>query len=281
MGFRRDLLLGIAGIAPSFWAQQIRNPIFILGVARSGTTLLNDILGEHRQIAVLSEANDIWDPTGYPWNASKRETAPIWIDVQAYNARWWRDTKPRQQEIRAVFGAFQRLLNKPYFINKTPLNTYRVPQLLEIFPDARFIHIVRDGRAVVQSYTRKEYTKVQEMPDAFVPYGVRESDDVSRYLADFWQTSLDIVRADDEKFGLSKTNRLIEIRYETLCEDMRGTLGKVCDFIGVSSKDFAPSVWQIETKSQNHKWKESFSEALIADIHRRMDKGLREYGYFP
>src|SRR5687767_15355615 len=113
MGFRRDLLLTIAGLAPSFWAQQLKNPIFILGVARSGTTLLNDILSDHKQIAVLSEANDIWDPTGYPWNVSKHETAPVWIDVQAYMARWWRDTQPRQQEIRAVFGAYQRLLNKP------------------------------------------------------------------------------------------------------------------------------------------------------------------------
>jgi hypothetical protein len=108
---------------------------------------------------------------------------------------------------------------------------------------------------------------------------VREADDISRYLADFWQTSLDMVHTDDEKLGLSKQGRLLEIRYEALCDDMRGTLTKVCDFIGVSINDFAPKVWEIEAKSQNHKWKESFSEAMILDIHKRMDKGLREEGY--
>src|SRR5215213_3457762 len=102
MGLRRELLLGIAGLAPRFWANQLKNPVFILGVARSGTTLLNDILSDHKQIAVLSEANDIWDPTGYPWNMSNHETPPVWIDVNAYIARWRRDTKPRQQQIRAI-----------------------------------------------------------------------------------------------------------------------------------------------------------------------------------
>jgi omega-hydroxy-beta-dihydromenaquinone-9 sulfotransferase len=279
MGLRRDLLVGIAGIAPNFWSNQLKNPIFILGVARSGTTLLNDILSKHKQIAVLSEANDLWDPTGYPWNASNHETPPVWIDVQTYIARWWRDTHPRQQQIRAVFGAYQRLLNKPWFLNKTPLNTYRVPQLLEIFPDARFIHLVRDGRAVVQSYTRKEYSKFLEMPQAFAPYNVYKSEDISRSLADFWQQSLDIVHADDEKLGLTQEGRMIEIQYEHLCDNMRGTLENICQFIGISGNDFAPTVWQIETKSQNHKWKDSLSAALIADIHQRMDKGLREQGY--
>jgi LPS sulfotransferase NodH len=279
MGLRRKILLGIAGIVPRFWASQLKNPIFILGMARSGTTLLNDILSEHKQIAVLSEANDIWDPTGFPWDAANHETPPVWVDAQAYTGRWWRDTKPRQQQIRAVFGAYQRLLNKAYFINKTPFNTYRLPQLLEIFPEARFIHLVRDGRAVVQSYTRKEYSKFQDSPQAFAPYNVYKADDISRYLADFWQQSLDIVRADDEKLGLSKQGRMIEIKYERLCEDMRGTMDSVCKFIGVSMNDFAPKVWETETRSQNHKWKESFSEPLIADIHRRMDKGLREQGY--
>jgi LPS sulfotransferase NodH len=279
MGLRRKILLGIAGIAPRFWASQLKNPIFILGMARSGTTLLNDILSEHKQIAVLSEANDIWDPTGFPWDAENHETPPVWVDAQAYTARWWRDTKPRQQQIRAVFGAYQVLVNKAYFINKTPFNTYRVPQLLEIFPEARFIHLVRDGRAVVQSYTRKEYSKFQDSPQAFAPYNVYKADDISRYLADFWQQSLDIVRAEDEKLGLSKQGRMIEIKYERLCEDMRGTMDSVCKFIGVSVNDFAPKVWETETRSQNHKWKESFSEPLIADIHHRMDKGLREQGY--
>lgn len=279
MGIRRQALMRLALAAPGYFGGQLRNPIFIIGIARSGTTLLNDLLAQHPHVAALSEANDLWDATGFPWYASERATPPIWIDHAAYTERWWRENQPRMDEIRAVFGAYQWLQRKPYLLNKSPLNTYRVPHLAQAFPDAKFIHLVRDGRAVVQSYTRKQYTKNRDHREIFEPLGLLDEAEVIRKLADFWQASLDVVARDAHALGLEQRGKFIEITYETLCDDLRGTLGHLCAFVGMRVEDFAPSVWETTIRSQNHKWQTAFSDAIVADITARMHDGLMSKGY--
>lgn len=279
MGIRRQALMRLATAAPEYFGRKLHNPIFIIGIARSGTTLLNNLLAQHQQVAALSEANDLWDATGFPWYASPRETPPIWIDHVAYTKRWWRDNEQRKPEIRAVFGAYQWMQRKSYLLNKSPLNTYRVPQLVEMFPDAQFIHLVRDGRAVVQSYTRKQYGKNIDHPDVFEPLGLLDEAAVTRQLADFWQASMAVVQDVDSTLELTRKNKLLEITYETLCEDVRGTLGQVCDFVGIDIADFAPAIWTMTIRNQNHKWQTAFSEEMIADITTRMHDGLMSKGY--
>jgi hypothetical protein len=67
MSFKRQIVTALANLMPDFWISQLHNPIFIIGTARSGTTLLVRLLGSHPDIANWSEANVIWDPTGYPY----------------------------------------------------------------------------------------------------------------------------------------------------------------------------------------------------------------------
>lgn len=279
MGIRRQALTQLATAAPTFFGKKLQNPIFIIGIARSGTTLLNNLMAQHHQVAALSEANDLWDATGFPWYASTRETPPIWVDHTAYIERWWRDNEARADEIRAVFGAYQWLQRKTYLLNKSPLNTYRVPQLVEMFPDAKYIHLVRDGRAVVQSYTRKQYGKNIEHPDVFEPLGLLDEAEVTRKLADFWQISMDVVQATDASLGLTQQGKLLEITYEALCDDVRGTLTQVSDFVGINVADFDASVWALEIRNQNHKWQTVFSDDIITDITARMHNGMVSKGY--
>lgn len=280
MGLRRRALLALAGLAPDYWASRLQNPLFIVGVARSGTTLLNDLLAQHNDIAVLSEANDLWDPSGYPWNTSRHSSPPVWLDSDAYTERWWADAKPRATLIRAVFGVYQTLLHKPYFLNKTPLNTNRIGHLLDIFPDARFIHLVRDGRAVVRSYTGKVYPKVQMKPEPYQQYNVEVDEDfIAERLAEFWKRSLVDVQAADEQFNLTGQNRLIELTYEALCDDMRGTLTQLCEFIGIDPGQFHPDVWDTQAINQNHKWREAFTPDMAARLVESMQPQLKNKGY--
>jgi hypothetical protein len=270
----------VIGVSPEFWARRLRNPVFIIGCARSGTTLLSDLFRYHRDIANLSEANHIWDPRGYPWDESTGETAPIWIDPVGYTARWWRDMQDHQREIRARFGAYQWVLRKPVFVNKTPLNTFRLPHLFQMFPEAKLIHVVRDGRAVVQSYTARMEKDIQRKPEPYRRLGLDFSREaLALQLAWFWQANLDEVSLQDEKLGLMSSGKMMEITYEALCADVQGTLAHLCPFMGLKAGRFRPEMRQMDVTAQNHKWREAFDADLIAQISERMQPALARWGY--
>jgi hypothetical protein len=253
--------------------------VFIIGCSRSGKSILGRLLDRHRDVAELSEANNIWDPTGYPWYASGQETPPIWVDPEAYTRRWWRDTRSQQQAIRATFGAYLFIRRKRVFLNNTGFNTFRIPYLLEMFPDARLLHIARDGRAVVHSYARKVCQKIQEHSDPYEMLGIDLSDrNVSMQIASYWRACLEEVARQDQALGLSQAGLLMELSYEELCADMRGTLTRVCEYLNLDVKRFSPRVWDIELSNQNHQWHE-MDGGLLDEIVARMEPALHQKGY--
>ena len=77
----------LARPAPGYFARKLRNPVFIIGSGRSGTTLLINTLAVHDDIATYSgEANDLWHPQTYPWRDSKHRDflPPIWVDPEDF-----------------------------------------------------------------------------------------------------------------------------------------------------------------------------------------------------
>ncbi len=280
MSFRRTAITLLARSMPSLWQQRVHNPVFVIGCARSDTTLLSDLLKRHADIANWSELNDIWDPQGYPWPTSARTTPPIWIDPTAFTARWWQDTVGRQKEIRALFGAFQSVQGKLVFVNKTPLNTFRIPYLVEMFPAARFVHVVRDGRAVVHSYTVKQQIKMREFPQAYAERGLSDDfETLAVQLACFWKQNIDEVDRREQELSLTPSARLLEVTYEALCEDRDGVLATICDFLGIDPDRFHPALREVRMDNRNYKWREAFPSPLAAQITATMQPALGRKGY--
>lgn len=116
-------------------------PIIIIGAARSGTTLLGDILSRHPDVAYWVEPKYIWrygNPTARTDERPAEEATPA---VKRY--------------IRSTFASFVGRREGNRFMEKTPTNCFRVPFVQEIFPDARFVHLIRDGRDVAFSARAK------------------------------------------------------------------------------------------------------------------------------
>jgi len=145
--------------------KQIVCPIFIVGAPRSGTNIFYRTFANHPDLAWISnitkkvpfsllmtriimlfrndhrptEANNIWQKfTGDDDESLDRDD--VTADARKY--------------LRKVLQNNLQLFNKPRFVNKCPGNSVRIEFLKEIFPDAIFIHIIRDGRAAAYSIMR-------------------------------------------------------------------------------------------------------------------------------
>jgi len=248
-------------------ALYLRNPIFIIGSARSGTTLLAQLIGSHRDVAHWSEANTVWDPVLYP--------------ARLVNGQgWWQDNEPRQKEIKAIFGGYQAATIKSRFMNKTPYNTFRIPYLLKMFPEAKIIHIVRDGRAVSYSYALKILGKRQPSWEEGKPTGEPLEFD-ARLLksAGIWKRSIEEVHHQDRELNLQERGILTETTYEDLCSDVNQTVAKICRRIDLDIERMG-SISEIGPISiRNDTWRSALSDDMIDSLTQAMQPTLNMCGY--
>lgn len=145
------------------------DPFFIVGSGRSGTTLLRLLLNGHSRLHIPPETWFLTDlikelPLAGELSPAevKRATHLItsnyrWPDMEMDTETFKREAqslaRPTIREI--VELVYQTQLNRagrPRFGDKTPPYIHVVPQLLKLYPGARFIHLVRDGRDVALSF---------------------------------------------------------------------------------------------------------------------------------
>lgn len=112
-------------------------PVLLVGTQRSGTTWLSKVLSEHPEAAFAAEPRPIW-VRGNAYKPDDRLTAA--------------DATPRiVARIHRAFNTMQREQGKPRLLEKTPSNCLRVPFLRAVYPQARLLLVLRDGRSVVHS----------------------------------------------------------------------------------------------------------------------------------
>lgn len=142
-----------------------RRPVFVIGSPRSGTTALARSLAEHPDLWTSHES--------YFLNGLFGDGRPAYVHTRqtARSAPGWLKT---EQVDRAEFLAAVGLgLNAMFtsraggrrWIDQTPLYTLFADDLAELFPDALFLHIVRDGRRVVNSM-KSFPAKFEHRPEA-------------------------------------------------------------------------------------------------------------------
>jgi hypothetical protein len=119
---------------------RVHEPIFIIGAPRSGTSLLYAILRSSGLVAHWpGEAHEVWEADYHPALRDWESNALDESDLEPAAAQ------RIQRAFFLVTGSKKRL------IDKTPRNSFRVPFVNSLFPDARFIYIQRDGRDNVNS----------------------------------------------------------------------------------------------------------------------------------
>ncbi|MEA2517440.1 MAG: hypothetical protein QOG16_1278 [Actinomycetota bacterium] len=115
------------------------------------------------------------------------------------------------EAVAAAYQAFARAHGKVRWGDKTPRYVEHIPLLVELFPDARFVHLLRDGRDVALSY-------------ANVPFGPKT---VAR-AAQLWAARVEAGIRDGRALP---PGRYLELMYEDLIEDSEGEIKTLCDFL--------------------------------------------------
>jgi hypothetical protein len=127
-------------------------PVFIVGSMRSGSTMLRLMLDSHPRIAIPSE-------TGFMGAAVAAHRIPDWKFGEGWYERLGWSTAEVDERLRDFFdGMFRRYAaeqGKPRWGEKTPFHTAYMPQMSRMFPDARFVGIVRHPGAVASSLQRR------------------------------------------------------------------------------------------------------------------------------
>ncbi|HSK15823.1 MAG TPA: sulfotransferase [Gaiellaceae bacterium] len=205
-------------------------PVLVLGVSRSGTTLLREMLDRHSELAIPTESYfipQLWDRHG-----ERPEREAILADLaRLARVREWGVTPENVQArlpsepsfaevIAAVYGSYAEARGKRRFGDKTPAYMQHLGLLDRAFPGAQYVHIVRDGRAAAASFA-----EMRRRP--------RFSWARPRGLGDFaclWDLEVRGAR----RFGeTAAQGRYLELRYEDLVAEPEPRLREVCSFLGL------------------------------------------------
>jgi hypothetical protein len=277
-------------------ARPERRPFaFVVGCGRSGTTLVRALLDAHRDLAVPFES---YFPVWFARHRERYERPEGFAldhfldDVLAHESfvRWRLDADQARADIRAAapgtfpdairacFAAYAHAQGKPRYADKTPIFIKQIPLLAEMFPEAVFVHVVRDGRDVALSRRSTAWGSTRLDFEALV-----------------WRSQVEQGRRDGRALG---ADRYLELRYEELLDDTERVARELCAFVAV---DFDPAMLRYHERvdlildsqphpeeHQNllrpptkglHEWRNELSPREVMFFEALAGPTLRRFGY--
>jgi sulfotransferase family protein len=203
-------------------------PLIVLGVRRSGTTLLRVVLDRHSQLAIPDESyfvpqlagrhGDRIDVDPFVDDLRRLPTLRDWeVSVEGVRARL-RPGMTLGQAIAAVYEQYAADRGKSRWGDKTPMYMQHLPLLERLFPDARYVHLIRDGRDAAVSFLA--------MPEGIVTKTWAHPKTAADFACE-WRTQVRSAQALGRRAG---TGRYLEVRYEAFVADPAAELERICSF---------------------------------------------------
>lgn len=286
-----------------------KSPIFIVGAGRTGTTVFHRMLSEHPHLAWLPGRISSTFPNrlelsrlvmkglDYPLLGEllKRrikpgESYPFWEQHCKGFSAPYRDLlaadatdKDKSHLPRTVGKILTEERDRPLFkITGWP----RIGFLSEIFEDASFVHVMRDGRAVAnsmlnvyfwQGWKGPHHWGWGELSPAYRDEWTERGQSFVVLAAIQWKLLMDAM--ENAKCSIS-SERFLEIRYEDLCSDPVGQIQKVTQFCELEWTDgFERQIRNYRPTNTNDKYKHDLTAKQQNDLEEVLRDYLMRYGY--
>lgn len=209
-------------------------PHFV-GCGRSGTTLFRNIFDANSRLAMTHEAHFV----GPMAKLRSRYESQGRFDTATFVADLYQDSNFVRQgldrsavsvaldesqptnyagAVRTVYTVYADGEGKELYGDKTPGSVIHIGLLGSLFPEAKFVHIIRDGRAVALSYLERPEWGPNNMAEA----------------ANHWKSRVNRGREAGRALG---PERYLEARYEDMVDDPEGGTRRICEFLGLAFEE--------------------------------------------
>ena len=206
-------------------------PLILLGVSRSGTTLLRVVLDRSPGLAIPDESFFVpllarrngrtIDAERFLDDVSRIPTIRDWGLTPADISGRVRSGMRIGDAIAAVFEAYADAAGKPRWGDKTPMYMRHLALLEELFPEAQYVHLIRDGRDAALSFL--------EMPEGTFTRTWAHPRTPAQFAC-LWRKEVGDARALGRRVG---PTRYLEVRYEELVADAESVVREICTFAAV------------------------------------------------
>ncbi len=263
-------------------SRPVVKPIYIIGMGRSGSTILGKVLSMHRDVGFLNEPRVIW----YAIDPRDDVNGHFYRGPAQYRFTPDDVTPERKVAIHRIYGFYQAITGSARIVDKTPEAIYRVSQVLEYFPEARFLFLVRNGRdsvystaawskregrqvnGVVEDWWGADRRKWKIMVDELVaanPDLSPHKEEVAAFTRHEDMAAVEWTLSIRE--GLRLLKRLPEsvhlVRYEHLTEKPAETLKALLDFCGLpEDKVFLDYAQKTLVTGRTHETKIELSQTI-------------------
>lgn len=258
---------------------RLHRPIFIIGAPRSGTTFLGDCIGRMPEVSYHFEPRLTKALAGC-----------------AYDGSW--DGRRSARVFRMSYSALllAALHGGRRFAEKTPENSFLVPLLAATFPDAQFVHIIRDGRDAAVSHAEKPWLTAAAAGDGRrgpaghlrgpYPRWWVEPDRREEFSAvpDIVRTAWcwrRFTEAGLDGLATLARGRAIQVRYESVVSDPMGAAAALGEFLGASAAGQQALRAGLAQASGNSvgRWRKALGEREITEVEREIGPLLTRLGY--
>ena len=286
-----------------------RPPVpFIVGVGRSGTTMLRLMLDAHPELTIPPETHFVPDLIEAIFDGAGPERA---VEVMQ-SVRQWGDLHMDPAEVqarleavedwnagnalRAFYAIYAERQGKPRFGEKTPAYVRKMRLIEKAMPEARFIHVIRDGRDVALSRWKRTLGEGKRAPAGQVAEGwerrIRRAQKQGKRLAHYMELRYEDLVTDTEPH-LRRIAEFLELDWDpgmlTYYERAADRMAEMArDLPSADGKPVRPGEERMQAHAMTQKppdpsamyrWKEKMSPEDVRDFDAAAGGLLRELGY--
>lgn len=273
----------------------MRGPVMIVGIPRSGTSLLTAILNNHPDVYIAPESHFFFYLWGSRRILGQTITPTTFNKLESYFSSLknigsgWMKTDISTETLKEnffsqpdlsyekLFDLFLEMLagqvGKQLYGEKTPLHLYFLPTIYSSYKDASIIHVVRDGRAVVCSLLSTGWG------GNHIDYSL------------FWKNGIRL----GERYSNLSSEQYLQVKYEDLLSQPENQLHTICNYLKIDFSDnllnFNYTNTAFGDSKQNYRggfdrqalsrWQTKLSKESIAHIEYLIAGELRTLKYTP